>query len=338
MRYKIGRYTTGATFVTIGILVLLQQLTTTNWLGSALKFWPLIIIGYGLEYLIAARKPDRARFDFGGAFFIAFLLIIVAGYSFFSGFIFNFTDMKYSMSADPIQYSGNEVNRLEVEGLFGTITVEATNDSNITIVPTYRSNRSKSLDVMIEEVGLRTSVQSGTLVIKGHKLLGQNQGINFIGYKQSGVDLHIYAPTQIATNISNDFGNIEVRGMSNLHSVEQNFGNIKIYDSFGNLKVKSDFGDVNLRNFTGGLNVNSSFGDVKVDGDIQGAWDINNDFGTVKLSLPKDSSYQYRFNVDFGSRDLPNPPFTNKESGSINGGDHQLRAEVSFGSIEVDLK
>lgn len=338
MRYKVGRYTTGITFIAIGFLVLLHQLTDTNWLGSALKFWPLVIIGYGLEYLIATRKPERTRFDFGGAFFIAFMLIVVAVYSFFGGFIFNFTEMKYSISADPIQYAGNEVEGLDVDGLFGTITVEAIQDQKVTIVPTYRSNRTQSLNQMIEEVGLQTSLQSGTLVVKGHKLLGRNKGMTIFGIPQSGVDLHIYAPPEIATKISNDFGGIEIRGMENLRSVEQNFGDIKIYDSKGKLKVNSDFGAVNLRNYTGDLNIKSSFGEVKVDGQVLGDWNIQNDFGSVKLSLSVYSSFKYQFNVDLGSKDLPEPFINDKHSGTINSGEHQLRVDLSFGSLEVDLK
>ncbi len=338
MSYKTGRYTTGVTFIAIGVLVLLQQFTSTNVLETALKLWPLVIIGYGLEYLLAVRNPERTRFDFGGAFFIGFLIMIMAAYSYFGGFLFNFKEMKYSYQADPIHYASNEVGGLDVEGLFGTVTVEASPDQKITIIPTYRSSNSKSIEKMIEEVGLQTSLQSETLVIKGHKLLGRSVGFNFFGMNPSGVDLHIYAPSEVAVKISNSFGNIDVRGMKNIRSVEQNFGNINIYDSQGNLKVKSDFGSVHLRDYTGMLNVRSSFGEVNIDGEILGTWDIKNDFGTVELSLPKESSYQYRFKVDFGNRDVPNPPFTNNESGSINGGEHQLLVDVSFGSIEVDLK
>lgn len=338
MRYKVGRYTTGGTIVLLGILVLLQQMSDSNWLGWAAKLWPLVLIGYGLEYLLATRRAERTRFDFGGAFFVVFLVAILSAYSFFGSYLFYKGDMKYSSEGAPIQFAAHGVEMLDVEGLLGTITVEATTEDQIRIVPTYRSNYDSSIDTMIADVGLKTTLDAGKLTIKGHKTLGQSVRFNPFMNVTTAVDLHITAPAELVTSISNTFGSIEIVGMTNLRNVEQSFGTITIQNSRGKLNVDSDFGAVKIDDYVGELRVDSSFGKVEIDGLISGTWDVNNDFGSVEITLAQNSSFRYQFNVDFGGRDLPTPPFADKKSGSINGGLNLLKADVSFGSLEIKFR
>lgn len=335
MRYKTGRYTTGATLLVVGILILLHQVTATDWIQVILKIWPLVFIGYGVEYLIASRRPERARFDFGGAFFVVVLIGAISVFSFFGSFLFHIGESKYSAQDAPIIYESSGVHTIDVHGLFGSITIEASDDERITIVPTYHSAKDKSLEQMKQDVGMSSSLKDGTLAIKGHRLLEESKGIRFFGFKTSGVDLHIVAPKHIAAQIEHSFGNVITRGMENVRKVELDFGDVDLYDAKGDMRLAADFGDITLHNFVGALDADVSFGQIKVNGHMLGRWDVSTDFGSVKLALSKESSFQYYFDVDFGS---VHSPFANEESGVFNGGAHALRVDVSFGSIDIETK
>lgn len=335
MRYKIGRYTTGITFVLLGLIVLLHQATDTNWLGIVFKLWPLVIIGYGVEYLLASRKGERGRFDVFGAVFIFLFLGALSFYSFFGTFAFTNGNLKNATEAAPIHFAAEDVSSMRIHSLLGKITVEATSEPTITIVPTYRSNKVRTLEQLSADVGMSATVEAGNLIIKGHRLLDKGSNFRFFGDNATGVDLHIYAPAHIATQIDHSFGSVHVSGMHDLRAVRLDFGDIQIMDTRGDVRVENDFGRVNIQRFAGALRLDSSFGSVNIQGEMLGRWDIDTDFGSVSLKVTPESSFYYQFDVDFGS---VSTPFADKKSGTYNDGLYPLRASVSFGSLSVKTK
>lgn len=74
---KVGKYTAALLLVAVGVLLLIDFTMDTNWLGKAANWWPLIIIGLGLEYLILglfARDPEKkVGIAFGNLFFSVLL-------------------------------------------------------------------------------------------------------------------------------------------------------------------------------------------------------------------------------------------------------------------------
>lgn len=335
MGYKIGRYTAGIAIVTLGLLFLLHQFTDRDWLKLALMLWPFILIGYGVEFLLVTRKQQTYRFDLGGILLLIFLYIGLIIYTFFGLVFMQFDGPKYAVPGETITVAKDEVQRLRVNSVFGNVRVEATEDDQVTIIPIYRSSRNLPLEEMMNKADFNVTVKSGILNIQ-NEANAQYRFFNIFKGPVS-VDIKIYAPKELATRIEHTFGHVDVQGMERLEAVRLDFGVVNLENVHSNVDVEVNFGILNVQDFIGAIQAEVDFGKVEVEGDVAGPWDIGTNFGAIKMVIPRSSSISYSFEVDIGKRDIPNPPFANKDYGILNDGTYPLRAEVDFGLIDVEF-
>lgn len=336
MGYKVGRYTTGIALIGLGILFLLHQFTDRDWLKLALTLWPFILIGYGVEYLLVTRKELRFRFDMGGALLLIVVYIGIFIYAYFSLVFTQIVNPKYAVQGEPITLAADEVQRMRISSAFGSVSIEASDDPQIRIIPTYRSNRSLSLDEMMNKVDFQVA-KDGSVVNIRNEMKSRPPFVHVFQAPVS-LDLKIFAPKDLATKIEHAFGLVEIKNMERIESVELDFGVVILDHVQNNVALEVNFGYVDVDGLVGGLQANVDFGRVEVEGEVFGTWDVETNFGAVKLVIPTTSNIAYTFDVDLGTRVLPNPPFVNKDSGIINDGTYPLRAEVDFGLIEVELR
>ncbi len=80
---KVGRITSALILLAVGGLLLVDQMTDTNYIGYLLDWWPLILILLGLEYLWVNLKYQKGekqlRLDIGGVLIAVVIAIGVVG-------------------------------------------------------------------------------------------------------------------------------------------------------------------------------------------------------------------------------------------------------------------
>lgn len=338
MKYKIGRITTGIALVMIGLLIFLHQITDVNWLEKGFTFWPLILIGYGIEYLLYTRRNERISFDLGGAIFIAIVLGVTWVVNLISSGIQNYSigEMDYARKGQEIIIE-EQVNSLLVDGLIGQITLEPSSNGKITILPIYRSNKNLSLEKMKEELFLDVQNDNGKLNVKVDGDFDDGW-LNLLKFTRVGIDLHIQAPAELLTEIEQEVGSIDIHNMENIRKVNTNIGDILVVDSKGNAEVQIDTGEVEIQGYEGSLDISNNLGSIIVEGEVEGKWDLRTNVGDIEVTIPEDGSYNYSFNVDFGDVNIANPPFQSGKSGVVNEGKNQLRLTVNMGKIVVNTK
>ena len=82
-RYRAGQWTAAFLMLLTGTLLLADEWMTGQWnyASSLWKFWPIALIFFGAEVLVAGKFQARVRYSLGGAFIVVFLLIGMELYS-----------------------------------------------------------------------------------------------------------------------------------------------------------------------------------------------------------------------------------------------------------------
>lgn len=80
---KVGRYTAALLLLSVGLLLLSDQIRGTGYVGLLLDWWPLLLIMLGVEYLlfnfIYRRKEASFRLDWGGLILSVLISAVVVG-------------------------------------------------------------------------------------------------------------------------------------------------------------------------------------------------------------------------------------------------------------------
>jgi hypothetical protein len=342
MKYRAGRWTTGIALVFIGLLILLSQTTESDFLHDWWNLWPLILIGYGLEYLLAARKGEKVSFDIFGAVIIAVAIMATTAYSAVGslGFDLGFFGKSYTFEDQPVvidESAMQEISSFIAETKNGSIYLVPADDRKITIQAIYKlrgSNeeqarkRKDAIDLKVEQADEKVTAR----VVYPDKW--------FLGWIMGSVDLRVAVPANLEVNADTSNGEIHVSGMDNIRNITTSNGAIYVTDSNGRANLHTSNGRIEVRNFTGALQAKTSNGRVIASGEVNGDWQLKTSNGDIEVTIPTEGSYRYQFSTSNGSIEAPNPPFAGRESqkryrGEVNGGRYKLEFSTSNGDIDV---
>ena len=339
MRYRTGRVTSGASVILIGLLALLANLTTIDWFYFLSRLWPLILIGYGIEYFWAGRKGERTSFDLVGVLIVILALGFAFGTSFSGSGGFPFIGERYTFQDDPLVVEGNGIDSFLARGENGSVTIQPAEDGKITIYATYRIRGSSRERALERKEGLELDVQRD-----GERLVARVIKPRSVGFTLGSdrVDLDIYLPDHLNVGGETSNGSVEVDSMGDVGRLKTTNGRIKVTSSRGAADLRATNGRIEVIDFIGGLVIGTTNGSVVVEGELEGDWNISTTNGGVRVTVPEDGSYKYVFSTGNGSIRLPDPPFTGRKSrnryeGEISGGEHNLEIRTSNGSITVNL-
>src|SRR2546428_12787084 len=78
---RVGRYTAVFILMSVGGLLLLDQLLSTHVLRKAIEWWPTLLILLGLEYLMVSRKSqdEPLKLDLTSLLFSVIISAVVVG-------------------------------------------------------------------------------------------------------------------------------------------------------------------------------------------------------------------------------------------------------------------
>jgi DUF4097 and DUF4098 domain-containing protein YvlB len=377
MRTRVGRLTTGITLLLVGVCILLSEILEVAWVREWDRLWPLILIGYGIEYLLASRKEEKIAFDSVGAIIVGTVVIATSSFFSFGGFNFGIFGETYTFEDKPYETNAEGIDSLFLESCNGKIVIEPSNDEKIEIMATYKIRANSREEA--EEIKTKYELKVDK---KGDRLDARVDyprvifGFNF--HPQLSVDLIVHAPKHLLVNADTSNGNIHVSSIERVGRLETSNGRITLYYSKGDAELDTSNGRIEVKNFVGNLQAETSNGSiilsnmngnaeldtsngkievtdfigglkaetsnssVVAEGEVTGDWEISTTNGDIEITIPEEGSYDYDFNTSNGRVNAPNPPFTGKKKdhyvGEINGGRYELELDTSNADIEVNVK
>lgn len=375
---KVGRYTAALLLLSVGIALLLDQSTGSDYLLEWMTYWPVLLITLGLEYLvmsICARDGERKlRFDLGALILSVIITVAVGG--FFQGKAFlEKVDIpldgfpiswgvgdKYEKPIDRITLT-EETEQLVVENNNGDVTLlSGTGDQAVVKATVVLYNQSESKASEIVE-------QSEVKITTGKTLKLEAAGASysaFIGTQKARIDLEITLPRDRAldVNIKTSNGDVTTDSIAIRDSwtAKTANGDVVVYRLEGDVKAETMNGDITIKEIAGATWVSTSNGDVEAQ-DIEGKTEMKTMNGDVEAQSILGDLYAKTTNGDIdvseslqaitletsngdivaGSRQVGGDWSIDTSHGEIElslpqDGDYTMDAQSSYGDVETDIE
>lgn len=357
---KVGRYTAAMLLLAVGIALLLDQSTGSNHLLDWMKYWPVLLITLGLEYLvmsIRARDGERKlRLDLG-ALFLSLLITVAVG-GFFQGKAF-LEKIDIPLDGIPISWGVGDkvekpVDRIalpeETEQLFidnpnGDVTLIAGTGDQASIKATvvlYNQSDSKASEL---------AEQSKVNISTGKTLKIEAEGASysaFIGAQKARMNLEITLPKDHAldVNIKTINGDVTTDGIAIRDSwtVKTVNGDIVVNRLEGDVRAETMNGDITVKEVAGSVWVSTMNGDLEarsILGDLyakttNGDIDISESFQAVTLETSNGD-------IVAASRNVGGDWSIDTSHGEIEislpqDGDYTVDADSSYGDVNTNME
>jgi Domain of unknown function (DUF5668)/Putative adhesin len=271
---------TGLVLISVGVLLLLHTYGHLDLGEFFTRWWPLLIIFWGVvklyERTVGRRFGGSGGAITGGEVFLVFamlaLLGMVVAVEYTKGKIGDtvpgLSGDNYSFDLDVSPKTIPAKAPVLVRTTAGDVTVRASEDTEIRVsakknvrtwTETEASRMAKPVAVEIKQNGNGYEVQPS----------GFNPSSGRIG-----VDLDVAVPKQSAVSVKTEKGDVTVSDMGS---------NVSIVDHSGDADVHSTNGDVTLEMGKGDAKVEDTKGDVKISGK-GGEIEVNNASGSLTVS------------------------------------------------------
>jgi hypothetical protein len=340
---RVGRYTAAVVLFSVGILLFLDWSQGTDHMLLLLKWWPLVPVLWGLEYLLiyffarhlaADHTATRARLDLRGllsALVLAASVFIVAEQQ---HYLHLWNRVSLNLTAAAVDYGEAEGSKFEklpiivpveldsakitIDGINGDILLHRAPVEDIEIHTTVW------VDQLRGAVAEAISEQSFVEVVEGPniKITPKSKAYGDSGKRQPRMDLDIYLPEdrRFDLEVRTMNGGITLQNVEAIKdiSLETGNGQLILHRILGDVKGKTLNGAVRARSVQGSVDLTTNGGDMN-------AWGVS---GALKLStvVGNVSAMDSGDNIDLSSKN------GNLE---IDGTKLKLHAESLNGGITV---
>lgn len=271
---RVGRVTVAVGFVATGSALLLDNVLGTGprFTTLLLRLWPVLLIGFGLEFLIAgllnqAGEALPMRFEVGGALLLAGALALASVVRAFTGFGFTESPPPPVTNSQTVTRSVpvGQARRVLVEVDVGRVILTAHEAEEVRVeaeygflgvVPPHWSG--------LEEEFSLTVVEGHTVRITARA--PKDASPIAIGAGTLQAVYRIYAPEGLTVKVVSNVGAIHVEHYDGDLDLNANAGGITVEDSAGSLKALANSGGVQIARFTGDVTVSTNAGPVKARG------------------------------------------------------------------------
>ncbi|OZQ68000.1 hypothetical protein CA596_26010 [Paenibacillus odorifer] len=293
---RVGRYTASVLLIAISVPLFLDWREGTDYMLLLLKWWPVIPVLWGIEFLLMfifsnrSAKGTRIRLDLRGllsAILLAASVFIVAEQE---HYLYLWKNVSLNLTAAAVDYGeakGSkyqkaplivpvELNtaKISIDSINGDILLHRAPVDNIQITTTVWVDQ---LDGPMAEA---ISEQSFVDVVEGPniKITSNSKAYGESGKRQPRMDLDIYLPEDRRFNLDvrTMNGGITLQNVEAIEdiSLETGNGELILHRIFGNVKGKTLNGAVRARSVQGSVDLTTSGGNMN-------AWDVT---GALKLS------------------------------------------------------
>lgn len=258
----------------LGCLLLADILWNQNFFVSGLNFWPLIIMGLGMEILISwltirrKKLPESIRLD-GRSLGLLFLVGVFSVNFYLSTVraakgpvetpvpqetLFNVKKKNVSLPQQDVTLSP-DVKQVVIQNPLGDVDVVTSKDDQLHILPqVHLYNTGGDAELTANQLSPYVTVGASTLVaVRPDLIYPQNPNQPAPGT----VDLQVQVPEGYELLIRNDQGDIKVSGYRGNMSVFAKSGRVNIDRLKGKLAVDDLDGAVTVSNILGNANLTS---------------------------------------------------------------------------------
>lgn len=297
-KIRIGRYTAALLLISTGILLLLDVWRGTNTIFLLLKWWPLLLVMWGLEYLLrymlSARKGQRNEFRFRPDIRGIVLSVLVSASVFVVSqhdhFLYLWNRVSLNLTAAAVDYSEAADNRFDkpplilpvsletskvvVDHVNGDITIQRQDVDDIIVETEVWVDREEpGMAELINEESTIEADSGSTLVIRSKgKPYGQS------GKRQPRMNMSIAVPDDRRLDM-------EIRTMNgavSLIDVEAT-EHISVESGNGPIHLENIYGNVTGQTLNGSVTVRGVVGDVKMSTN-SGSMTAVDIYGTVHMT------------------------------------------------------
>jgi putative adhesin len=286
------------------------------WLILA-KYWPLLIIFWGLSKLVnyfrSAEDPSAAgRSLVTGGDIVLLLFLLVVGSTVtklvslrFLNFpdIFSFpTDEPFGILSDSrksftyveeqSQLLTKQDSTLEVRNEYGNVDVRTHDlpELKIRLEKKIKDDDESKAREMADLLKVKLEARSpGYLVSTNRDQLGERSS------ESVQTNLAIWVPKATRVLVFNKYGSLSLDGVAGSHTLTNGYGSIKACNIDGSLHAGNQNGSVNVTGVTGDCDISSKYGSVELD-TIGGKIKIDAGYGSVilrKIKGPVQLAHKY---------------------------------------------
>jgi DUF4097 and DUF4098 domain-containing protein YvlB len=281
--------------ILLGVMFLLGTMGIANWHGLGIlfgKFWPLLLILWGIIKLIEHEQAKRAGLSgggigVGGVFLLLFLItagLIATGVSHV-----DWRDLRDHLQIDDndfneifggssFDYNGDlnsdlpaGATHLEINDDRGTVTVNVSDDKKMRVA--WRKKVHAENQQQADGYNKRTDVTISPAG-KGVVLNANTQGA---GEKGVTTDVDVYVPREMELVITAKRGSVSVNGMGGGVQVNAQHGEVNISDLVGSATLTLERSSARLQHVKGDVTIQGRANEVDVE-DIDGAAHLEGEF------------------------------------------------------------
>lgn len=357
IKRKVGSITLAVGLITVGALLFAQNFMDIP-LKDIYKYWPVLLIGLGLEmilYMVLYGKNNtEVKLSVDGLciVFIIILGLISNGIKFVNIDIPGRSFFRFNGSSmfEGFNYRteiSEKYNRDNISGGFNVKTLRVTNDfGDIKVLPADGKNIRLEAEVRVkcnDENKAREYARNAVEITEGEVTeLSPKNPVNWDkdDYAKAQIDFVVYVPKEISLVVNEKFGDVEAEGIEGECKIVNKNGEIKALDIGGNVDIENSFGDIEVSGIGGKADITNNNGEISAD-NIGGSAVIVNHFGDININRVKGDITVENKNGRIEAEDVAgNAQIKNAfgdiyfKSQSINNGD--IYAETKFGSIDCD--
>lgn len=314
---KVGSITTAVGLLALGLLLLVEQLYPgQSWAANPLQWWPLLLIGLGVELLYrrSIKKDTEMKIDP----LILVFLAVICGAGLYSQVQVQLLDhgvfgWKYNLTRSyEVKDAATGIKSLEVTCPDGEVVLRPSSNGEFRVQSqvALKSNREEDLPDTL----LKLSREGERLLVTCEE--GSWHGIG--GRRQTTTSIEL--PPGIPVRVDSQSGELSGQGFDNPLVVDKEFGEIDLSNLGTTVTIRSRSGEVTIREVRGDAIIRLTNGEVKAErvSDLQvalesgnisiiegkGHIDARNQSGTITVDNPQGLNGDCRLHTETGSIEL----------------------------------
>lgn len=362
IKKKVGSITLAVGLITVGVLLFAQNFMDIP-VKDIYKYWPVLLIGLGLEmvlYMVLySRGDNEVKLSVDG---LCIVFIIVLGLVSNGVKLINIDNPGHMFFG----YHGNSIidgvryrteisetyNKENISGSFDIKELKMTNSlGDIKVLPTdAKSIRVEAkVTVKCNDEGKAREYAKNAVEIKEGSVTEISprdpNNWNKDDFAKAQVDFVVYVPKQVSVDAENSFGDIRVESISGKCELDNKNGEIKASDIGGDVEIDNSFGDIEVSNVGGNADIVNRNGEITAN-KISGSAVIESHFGDIEATNiggnAKVTNNNGRITVsDIGGRADVNNSFGDINLDKVGGGaavenkNGRIEAENVSGNVQV---
>jgi len=297
---KVGSITLAVGLITVGALLFAQNFMDIT-VKDIYKYWPVLLIGLGLEmvlYMVLyGRSNTEVKLSVDG---LCILLIIILGLiSSGAGFInLNVPGRMFfgyhgSSVIDGIKYRTEiieEYNKDNISSSFNLRELKVTNNfGDIKVFPADGEGIKLEAKVFVkcnDEGKAREYAKDAIEIIEGEVTeLSIKNPVNWNKneYAKAQVDFVIYVPKEANLDARGSFGDIRAEGIDGKCILESRNGDIDAVNIGGDADIENSFGNISASNVRGKADIVNRNGEITAE-KISGSAVLEGHFGDIEAA------------------------------------------------------